>query len=151
MLDVSVPVVGGQGGATSLPLLSKMRPHATFTRQEVAELTTAVRNAGTEVAEAKGGFGSATLSAAYAAARFIESSLRALDGEEDVYECAFVESSVTELPFFASRVKLGKGGVETVVGSDMEGMTAFEEATLEALKPVLKARIEKGLAAATCL
>lgn len=41
---------------------------------------------------------------AYAAARMAESVLLGLDGNEDIYECAYVESSVTKLPFFASKV-----------------------------------------------
>lgn len=41
---------------------------------------------------------------AYAAARFTESVLRGLEGEPDVYEAAYVESKVTELPYFASKV-----------------------------------------------
>jgi hypothetical protein len=44
---------------------------------------------------------------AYAAARFSESVLRGLEGEPDVYEAAYVESTVTELPYFASKVRLG--------------------------------------------
>ncbi len=44
---------------------------------------------------------------AYAAARFSESVLRGLEGEPDVYEAAFVESTVTELPYFASKVRPG--------------------------------------------
>jgi len=51
---------------------------------------------------------------AYAAARMTESILRGLDGEQGVYEAAYVESGVTELPFFASKVKLGPSGVEEV-------------------------------------
>lgn len=43
---------------------------------------------------------------AYAAARMAESVLLGLDGNEDIYECAFVESSVTKLPFFASKVNI---------------------------------------------
>ena len=31
---------------------------------------------------------------AYAAARFAESCIRALDGDSDVYECAYVQSEV---------------------------------------------------------
>ena len=57
------------------------------------------------------GKGSATLSMAYAAAKFAEACLAALAGES-VIECAYVESHLTELPFFASRVRLGRGGVE---------------------------------------
>ncbi|CAH1446242.1 unnamed protein product [Lactuca virosa] len=146
LIDVDVPVIGGHAGITILPLLSKTKPSVTFTEQEAADLTVRIQNGGTEVVEAKAGAGSATLSMAYAAARFLESSLRALDGDSDVYECAFVESELTELPFFASRVKLGKQGVEAVIGSDLEGLTEYEEKGLEALKVELKGSIEKGVA-----
>ncbi|KAI3762644.1 hypothetical protein L1987_53083 [Smallanthus sonchifolius] len=72
--------------------------------------------------------------------------LRALDGDSDVYECLFVQSDVTELPFFASRVKLGKQGVEAVIFLDLEGLTEYEVKALEALKVELKGSIEKGVA-----
>ncbi|XP_072989658.1 malate dehydrogenase, chloroplastic-like isoform X2 [Typha latifolia] len=146
LIDVDVPVVGGHAGITILPLLSRTRPSVTFTDEEVEELTVRIQNAGTEVVEAKAGAGSATLSMAYAAARFVESSLRALDGDADVYECSFVQSELTELPFFASRIKLGKHGVEAVISADLQGLTEYEAKALEALKPELKASIEKGVA-----
>ena len=57
------------------------------------------------------GKGSATLSMAFAAAKFAESCLLALGGKPMV-ECAYVESHLTELPFFASQVRLGRDGVE---------------------------------------
>ncbi|KAL3528391.1 hypothetical protein ACH5RR_007713 [Cinchona calisaya] len=145
LIDVDVPVVGGHAGITIMPLLSKTKPSVTFTDEEVQELTVRIQNAGTEVVEAKAGAGSATLSMAYAAARFVESSLRALDGDSDVYECSYVQSDVTELPFFASRIKLGRNGVEAVIKSDLEGLTEYEQKALEALKPELKASIEKGI------
>lgn len=53
---------------------------------------------------------------------------------------------MTELPFFASRVKLGKDGIESVITSDFEGLSKYEQKAFEALKPELKANIEKGLA-----
>lgn len=146
LIDVDVPVVGGHAGITILPLLSKTKPSVSFTDKEVEELTVRIQNAGTEVVEAKAGAGSATLSMAYAAARFVESSLRALDGDTDVYECAYVQSEVNELPFFASRIKLGKKGIEAFVNSDLQGLTDYESNALEALKPELKASIEKGIA-----
>jgi len=147
LADVDVPVVGGHAGTTIVPLLSKARPKAAFTDEEVEELTARVQNAGTEVVEAKAGAGSATLSMAYAAARFLEASLRGLDGDADVYECAYVQSQVVpELPFFASRVKLGREGVEEVVGSELRGLSEYEARALEALKPQLKASIDKGIA-----
>lgn len=146
LVDVDVPVVGGHAGITILPLLSKMKPDVSFSDEEVEELSVRIQNAGTEVVEAKGGAGSATLSMAYAAARFVEASLRALDGDGDVYECSFVESGVTELPpFFAARVKIGKGGVEGVVLEDFEGLTEYERKGLEGLKGELKGSIEKGV------
>ena len=148
LIDVDVPVVGGHAGITILPLLSKTKPSVSFTDEEVQELTVRIQNAGTEVVQAKAGAGSATLSMAYAAARFVESSLRALDGDADVYECSFVQSDLTELPFFASRVKLGRKGVEALISSDLQGLTEYEQKALEALKPELKASIEKGIASA---
>ncbi|KAK6123031.1 hypothetical protein DH2020_043227 [Rehmannia glutinosa] len=146
LIDVDVPVIGGHAGITILPLLSKTKPSVTFTDDEVEELTVRIQNAGTEVVEAKAGAGSATLSMAYAAARFVESSLRALDGDSDVYECAYIQSDLTELPFFASRIKLGRNGVEAVIGSELQGLTEYEQKALEALKPELKSSIEKGVA-----
>ncbi|CAO2826794.1 unnamed protein product [Amaranthus hypochondriacus] len=146
LIDVDVPVVGGHAGNTILPLLSKTRPSVSFTDEEVEELTLKIQNAGTQVVEAKAGEGSATLSMAYAAARFVESSLRALDGDADVYECAYVESTLTELPFFASRVKLGKNGVEAFISSDLQRLSEYEAKALEALKTELKASIDKGVA-----
>jgi len=145
LIDVDVPVVGGHAGITILPLLSKTKPSVTFTQEEIEGLTVRIQNAGTEVVEAKAGAGSATLSMAYAAARYVESSLRALDGDPDVYECSYIQSELTELPFFASRIKLGKQGVEAVISSVLEGLTEYEQKALEALKPELKASIEKGI------
>jgi malate dehydrogenase len=139
LADVDVPVVGGHAAATILPLLSKARPKAAFTDDEVEELTARVRDAGAG--------GSATLSMAYAAARFLEASLRGLDGHGDVYECAYVQSQVVpELPFFACRVRLGRDGVEEVMGSELRALTDYEARALEALKPTLKASIDKGVA-----
>ncbi len=50
------------------------------------------------------------LSLVYAGALFAFAGLRGLNGEPNVVECSFVESTVTELPFFASKVKLGPKG-----------------------------------------
>ena len=55
--------------------------------------------------------GSATLSMAYAGALFADACLRALNGEPDVEEYAYVESNVVpELSFFSTKVKLGPEG-----------------------------------------
>jgi len=144
MKDVDVPVVGGHAGVTILPLLSQVTPKVSFTDEEIEALTVRIQNAGTEVVEAKAGTGSATLSMAYAAARMCESCLRALGGEEGIYECQYVPSTVTELPFFASKCRLGPGGVEEV--KPIGDITPYEAKWLEQAKAELKGSIEKGVA-----
>lgn len=55
--------------------------------------------------------GSATLSMAYAGALFADACLRGLNGEPNVEEFTFVQSTVVPgLPFFSSKVKLGPTG-----------------------------------------
>ncbi|KAG6600398.1 Malate dehydrogenase, mitochondrial, partial [Cucurbita argyrosperma subsp. sororia] len=73
----------------------------------------------------------------------LDACLKGLNGVPDVVECSFVQSTVTELPFFASKVKLGKNGVESVLG--LGHLSDFEKEGLEKLKPELKASIEKGI------
>ena len=142
--DVDVPVVGGHAGITILPLLSQAYPASEFTAEEIEKLTVRIQNAGTEVVEAKAGAGSATLSMAYAAARMAEACLRGLSGEPDVYECTYVASTVTDLPFFATKVRLGPSGAEEVL--PVGDITDYEKGWLEKLIPELKASIDKGVA-----
>nr|XP_025623078.1 malate dehydrogenase, chloroplastic isoform X2 [Arachis hypogaea] len=42
-------------------------------------------------------------------------------------------------------VKLGGKQVEALIPSDLQGLTEYEQKVLEALKPKLKAGIEKGI------
>ncbi len=42
--------------------------------------------------------------------------LEAMDGKTGVEECSFVRSDVTKAPYFATRVLLGKNGVEKNLG-----------------------------------
>lgn len=142
--SVDVPVVGGHAGATILPLLSQATPSVSFEGAERDAMTKRIQEAGTEVVEAKAGAGSATLSMAYAAARMAESTLLGLAGEPAVYECAFVQSdAVPGVPFFATKVQLGPGGVQQVM--PVGATTDYEKAALEAMLPELKAQIQKGL------
>ncbi|CAI9787719.1 unnamed protein product [Fraxinus pennsylvanica] len=141
--DVNVPVVGGHAGITILPLFSQATPKANISDEDIKALTKRTQDGGTEVVEAKAGKGSATLSMAYAGAIFADACLKGLNGVPDVVECSFVQSTVTELPFFASKVKLGKNGVEEVLGLGL--LSDFEQQGLEALKPELKSSIEKGI------
>lgn len=142
--EVSVPVVGGHAGVTILPLFSQATPASnSLSHEDIKALTKRTQDGGTEVVEAKAGKGSATLSMAYAGAIFAEACLKGLNGVPDIIECSFVQSTVTELPFFASKVRLGKNGVEEVLG--LGSLSDFEKEGLENLKPELKASIEKGI------
>ncbi|XP_074358299.1 malate dehydrogenase, mitochondrial-like [Apium graveolens] len=142
--EVNVPVVGGHAGVTILPLFSQATPQANNLSDEVlTALTKRTQDGGTEVVEAKAGKGSATLSMAYAGALFADACLKGLNGVPDVVECSFVQSSITELPFFASKVRLGKNGVEEVLG--LGALSDYEKQGLEALLPELKSSIEKGV------
>lgn len=142
--DVNVPVIGGHAGVTILPLFSQATPKANLSDDDIKALTKRTQDGGTEVVEAKAGKGSATLSMAYAGALFADACLKGLNGVPDVVECSFVQSNVTELPFFASKVKLGKNGVEEVLG--FGPLSDYEQQGLEALKSELKSSIEKGVA-----
>ena len=141
--DVDVPVIGGHAGITILPLLSQTYPKCDFTAEEADKLTVRIQNAGTEVVEAKAGAGSATLSMAYAAARMAEACLRGLSGEPDVYECSYVASNVTELPYFATKVRLGPSGAEEVM--PIGDITEYEADWLAKLKVELTGSIQKGV------
>ncbi|KAG2694468.1 hypothetical protein I3843_08G141900 [Carya illinoinensis] len=141
--EVDVPVVGGHSGVTILPLLSQVKPPSSFTPKEIDSLTDRIQNGGTEVVEAKAGTGSATLSMAYAAVKFADACLRGLRGDLGVVECAFVASSVTELPFFASKVRLGRTGVEEIY--PLGPLNEYESAGLEKAKKELSASIQKGV------
>ncbi|KAH1143406.1 hypothetical protein AAZX31_12G147600 [Glycine max] len=140
---VNVPVVGGHAGITILPLFSQATPKANLDDDVIKALTKRTQDGGTEVVEAKAGKGSATLSMAYAGALFADACLKGLNGVPDVVECSFVQSTVTELPFFASKVRLGTVGVEEVLG--LGHLSDFEQQGLESLKPELKSSIEKGI------
>lgn len=143
--EVDVPVVGGHAGVTILPLFSQAtpKPNSVLSEEYIKALTKRTQDGGTEVVEAKAGKGSATLSMAYAGAVFASSVLKGLNGEPNIVECSYVQSSVTELPFFASKVRLGEKGVEEVLG--LGSLSEYEKQGLEGLKSELKSSIEKGI------
>ncbi|URD99450.1 Rapamycin binding domain [Musa troglodytarum] len=130
--EVNVPVVGGHSGVTILPLLSQVKPPCSFTSEEIDYLTNRIQNGGTEVVEA------------FAAAKFADACLRGLRGDAGIVECAFVASQVTELPFFASKVRLGRGGAEEIF--PLGPLSEYERAGLDKAKRELAGSIEKGVA-----
>ncbi|GAV65124.1 LOW QUALITY PROTEIN: Ldh_1_N domain-containing protein/Ldh_1_C domain-containing protein, partial [Cephalotus follicularis] len=139
---VDAPVVGGHLGVTILPLLSQVKPPCTFTPRETEYLTNRIQNGGTEVVEAKAGAVSATLSMAYAAVKFADAYLRGLRGDAGV-ECAFVASQVTELPLFATMVRLGCTGAQEVYL--LGPLSEYERIGLQKAKKELAGSIQKGI------
>jgi len=89
--ETKVTVIGGHSGVTIVPLLSQVKG-LTFTQEEVEALTHRIQFGGDEVVKAKDGAGSATLSMAYAAARFVDSLIEGAFMKKPVVECAYVES-----------------------------------------------------------
>lgn len=142
--DVDVPVIGGHAGITIIPLISQAKPGVSFSHDHLEPLVKRIQEAGTEVVKAKAGTGSATLSMAYAGARFAFSLLRGLKGESNVVECSYVKSSVVPgLEYFSTPVVLGKNGLEKNLG--LGKLTDYEQKLVEAAKSELQASIQKGV------
>merc|ERR1711865_269929 len=140
---INIPVVCGHAGATILPLFSQDEAGKKVPADQLAALDKRVQDAGTEVVNAKGGRGGATLSMAYAGARFGSAVLKGLSGEECV-ECAYVSSNVVEgFDYFSSRVTLGASGVMKV--HPLGPMSEHETTRLEEAKAQLKEEIQAGL------
>jgi len=139
--NVNVPVIGGHAGITIIPLISRATPSVTFPNDQLDALTKRIQDAGTEVVKAKAGAGSATLSMAFAGARFAISLLEALNGKE-VIECAYVKSDVTEATYFSTPIVLGKNGIAKNLG--LGKLSAFEENLVKNSIKELKDSIKKG-------
>merc|ERR1712038_1928367 len=101
--DINVPVIGGHAGVTIMPVFSQDPIANTIDKSQIENLDKRTQDAGTEVVNAKGGKGSATLSMAYAGSRLGSAILAGLAGRRRV-ECAYVKSDVEDLGYFTSKV-----------------------------------------------
>jgi malate dehydrogenase len=140
--DINVPVIGGHAGVTIMPVFSQDPIAATISASKIADLDKRTQDAGTEVVNAKNGKGSATLSMAYAGARLASSVLSGLAGEPK-FECAYVMTDIEGLPYFTSKVKFGRNGVEQVL--PLGKLNEYEKGRLEEAKTALKTEIDSGL------
>lgn len=140
--SVKVPVIGGHSGTTILPLLSQVEG-VEFTAEEVEALTPRIQNAGTEVVNAKAGGGSATLSMGAATARFTQSLVKGLQGEEGVIDYAYVAIDGGDAAYFAHPVRLGKNGVEEILSYGE--LSAFEEKAKNDMLETLNKDIQEGI------
>lgn len=140
--EIDVPVIGGHAGITILPLFSQV-PGYSPGAEELDAITHRTQFGGDEVVQAKAGAGSATLSMAYAGYLFTDKVLQAMNGAEDIVQCAYVESDITDASFFSSPCKFGPDGVSEVMG--FGEISAYEKQWLDKMLPDLKAQIQKGI------
>jgi len=141
--SIDVPVVGGHAGVTILPLFSHVPAMNGMSAEKVIAMDKHVQDAGTDVVNAKGGKGSATLSMAYAGAKFGNAVLCGLAGVETT-ECAYVAREAgDELPYLASKVTFGKGGVQKVHA--IGNLNAHEQTRWKECVGALKDEIEAGI------
>jgi malate dehydrogenase len=137
-----VSVIGGHAGTTILPLLSQVK-HAHFTQKDIVQLTKHIQFGGEEVVDAKAGDGSATLAIAHATYTFTKRVIKAMEGQKDVIENAFVENDLTSCPFFSTPVRFGPHGVEEIL--PFGPLSEFEQQELEELMPALMTQVQKGI------
>ncbi|KAF8758699.1 malate dehydrogenase [Rhizoctonia solani] len=108
-------------------------------------LVNRIQYGGDEVVKAKDGAGSATLSMAYAAAKFTNQLLRALNGEKGIVAPTFVKSPLYEkegVEFFSSAVELGTNGVAKI--HPVGNVSPAEQKLIDECLPELKKNIAKG-------
>ena len=114
-----VPVIGGHSGTTIVPLLSHNADGKAISGEAYEKLVYRIQFGGDEVVKAKDGAGSATLSMAYAGAKFTNAVLRGLNGEKNV---------ITPLDRLAYMGRRGFGALEfkPARGSQTAGATAVK-------------------------
>lgn len=141
--EVNCPVIAGHSGATIVPVVSQCVPKPCLCKSKVPNLVKRIQEAGTEVVEAKAGFGSATLGMAYAGARFTFSLLKAMNGEQNIVECAFVSSDVCpKVGYFSSPLLLGRNGIEKNLG--IPQLNDYEKGLIDIALVDLEKEIRKG-------
>jgi malate dehydrogenase len=109
-VDTPITVIGGHSGATIVPLLSQSPFGKGISGEAYEKVVKRIQYGGDEVVQAKDGAGSATLSMAYAGAKFTNALLRGLAGEKEVVTPTFVKSPLFAdqgIDYFSSNVELG--------------------------------------------
>eukprot|EP00331_Platyophrya_macrostoma_P022933 CAMPEP_0176440402 /NCGR_PEP_ID=MMETSP0127-20121128/20548_1 /TAXON_ID=938130 /ORGANISM="Platyophrya macrostoma, Strain WH" /LENGTH=323 /DNA_ID=CAMNT_0017824917 /DNA_START=38 /DNA_END=1009 /DNA_ORIENTATION=- len=139
----SVPVVGGHSDVTIVPLFSQLNAAKAIADTRIAQLTTRVQDAGTEVVKAKAGKGSATLSMAAAGARFALWLVDALTGNSNPTVYTYVDTDGTqETQFLAIPVVLGKNGIQQRL--PIGTVSTKEEELLKIAKKTVAVNISNG-------
>ncbi|CAO3673012.1 hypothetical protein G6F70_003522 [Rhizopus microsporus] len=154
-VSLRVPVVGGHSGVTILPLLSQVPGTEKLSKEQIEKVTYRIQFGGDEVVKAKDGAGSATLSMAYAGARFALNIIEAAaTGKRGVVECTYIDlnadksgaesvkSLAGDLEYFSVPVELGPNGVQKIL--PIGEINEYERELFSKAAPELKTNIEKG-------
>jgi len=145
--SVSCPVIGGHSGVTIIPVVSQCKPPPNFPKETVNLVTHEVREAGSEIVEAKHGHGTVTLSIAWSAHEFVNSLLSAIKGQKGIVETAFVKTTGGKpLEYFSNQIELGPEGVAKNFG--IPALNEYEKTLLDQCIPDLKLHIKAGEGAA---
>lgn len=151
----SIPVVGGHSGKTIIPLISQSKPSVNIQGEDLKNLVTRIQFGGDEVVKAKDGAGSATLSMAYAGAKFLSAVLDAAVGGKGSTIQSYVylpglkngdqikNEIGKDLEYFSVSVSLGKNGIEEVL--PLGTLSEFEKGLLAEALPELEPSIAKGV------
>jgi len=153
-LEYNIPIVGGHSGETIVPLLSASSPSVSFDQEKIEALVKRIQFGGDEVVKAKDGAGSATLSMAYAGARFAIALLEAAAGKSSQKpEYSYVDvkalgagewgSVIGDLQFFSVPLTLGKDGVQSIEG--LPKLNDYEKKILGVAVEGLAGNISKGV------
>jgi malate dehydrogenase len=148
---VDVPVVGGHGGESILALLSQVRPQLSLNAEQMQAIEKRVNTAAFEVVDAKNGAGSATLSMAYAAARFVKALSQAVMSSASVNEYAYVSLAGFDVAglsaadsFFACHCIITASGVMGVDPLFSSSLTDHESRRLEETRLKCRSDVEKA-------
>ncbi len=84
----------------------------------------------------------------YAGALFAEACLKGLNGQKNVIECSYVESTITDIPFFSSKVQIiARGVLEKMLSTFCYNASAVECVWLLSLLVSVQVRLgPKGIA-----
>lgn len=140
-VDVDVQVIGGKSSETIVPLLSRASPSLQMTEDDLKLLTNRIKNAESDVVKIN--CGSSHLAMAFAGAKFTLALCRALKGDKDIVECAYVKSNVTESGYFSTPILLGPNGVQENLG--LGELSKLERQLVDSAIPLLKKDITRGL------
>ncbi|KAF9590444.1 hypothetical protein IFM89_035279 [Coptis chinensis] len=101
-----------------------------------------VTSATLSIVQAKAGAAKIEGTQAYAAAKFMDAATRLCEEIFGVVECSYVTSRVTELPFFATKVRLGRNGAEEIF--PLGPLNEYERSGLEKAKKELAQSIHQA-------